>query len=104
MFLAVLQLTIVLHVRNTVVDCAAEGARYGGLADRSAADGAQRTRDLITASLGTGYASDVRAGQAVVNGVPVIEVRVSAPLPALGLISAGHTLDVTGHGLVEGEA
>ena len=31
LFVGVLQLTIVLHVRNTLVDTAAEGARYGAL-------------------------------------------------------------------------
>ena len=35
-FLAIVQLTLVLHVRNTLIDAAASGARYGTLADRSA--------------------------------------------------------------------
>ena len=40
LFVAVLQLTIVLHVRNTLVDSASEGARYGALVGHDPADGA----------------------------------------------------------------
>jgi len=39
-----------------LVDCAAEGARYAALADRSPQDGAARTRALIGLSLAPGYA------------------------------------------------
>ena len=46
-FLAIIQLALVLHVRNTLIDAAASGARYGTLADRSAADARQRTGELI---------------------------------------------------------
>nr|WP_231716034.1 TadE family protein [Arthrobacter zhangbolii] len=34
-FMAVIQLALVLHVRNTLIDAAATGDRYGTLADRS---------------------------------------------------------------------
>ena len=53
-FLAIVQLTLVLHVRNTLIDAAASGARYGTLADRSAADAKDRTVQLITAALNAG--------------------------------------------------
>lgn len=35
LFAGVVQLAVALHVRATLVDCAAEGARYGSLADRT---------------------------------------------------------------------
>ena len=38
LFLAIVQLTLVLHVRNTLIDAAASGARYGTLADRNDGD------------------------------------------------------------------
>lgn len=101
MFLAVLQLALTLHIRNTLVDCAAEGARLGGLADRTPADGAVRTRELIGMSLGTSYAAQVSSRQVALDGVLVVEVRVVSDVPALGLIPTGRTLTVTGHGLVE---
>lgn len=101
MFVAVIQLAVVLHVRNTLVDCASEGARYGGLADRSPAEGAARTRELIGLSLSSRYAADVTAASTMVDGVPVVQVRVSAPLPVIGLLGPGSGISVAGHGVDE---
>ncbi|MDO8107090.1 pilus assembly protein [Isoptericola sp. b441] len=100
LFASVLQLGLALHVRTTLIDCAAEGARYGALADRGPADGADRAVDLIRMSLTSSYASDVSARRTTLDGLPVIEVRVTAPLPVLGLLGPG-TLTVTGHALEE---
>lgn len=101
-FAAVLQLTLAVHVRNTLVDCAAEGARYAALADRTSADGAARTRALIGMSLAPGYADDVVVVDRVLDGLAVVEVRVTAPLPVAGLLGPASTLTVTGHALREG--
>lgn len=101
LFAAVLQLTLVLHVRATLVDCAAEGARYGSLADRSPGDGAARARELIEMSLAPRFAQDVRAEATVVDGLAVVRVEVSAPLPVVGLLGPGGTLTVDGHALQE---
>lgn len=101
LFLAVVQLTLVLHVRSTLVDCAAEGARYGALADRSPADGAQRTRDLITMSLADSFAQDVAAEVVTVDGLEVVRVEVRTPLPVIGLLGPGGALTVDGHALRE---
>lgn len=98
--LGLIQVTLALHVRNTLVDCASEGARYGGLADRQPADGAARTRELLTLSLGAGYAGDVTARHSVRAGVPVVQVTVRAPVPAVGLWGPGQ-VTVRGHGMVE---
>lgn len=100
-FLGVVQLATVLHVRNTLVDCAAEGARYGALADRTPAQGAQRTRDLIVSALSPRYAEGVTAGVAVVEGLETVEVTVEAPLPVIGLLGPADRLTVRGHGLRE---
>jgi hypothetical protein len=100
-FLGILQLATVLHVRNTLIDCATEGARYGALADREPEAGAQRTRALITADLSEVYATDVVAGRARADGLETVEVRVRAPLPVIGLFGAGRLLDVSGHAVAE---
>lgn len=99
--LSVLQLGLALHVRNTVLDAAAEGARLASLADSGLADGAARTRDLITTALGPSYAGQVDASYGRVDGYPSAEVRVIAPLPLLGLIGLDRGLEVTGHAAVE---
>jgi hypothetical protein len=101
LFAALLQLVVVLHVRNVLVDCAAEGAGYGALADQGPEAGAARTRELITEELNGRYAKDVSAGHSSVDGLDTIEVRVRAPLPAVGLIGVGRVLRVSGHALAE---
>jgi len=101
LFAAVLQLTLALHVRATLVDCAAEGARYGALADRTPAAGAERARELIEMSLSPRFAEDVQAEAVEIGGLAVVRVQVTAPLPVIGLIGPGGTLVVDGHALRE---
>ncbi|HZK59441.1 MAG TPA: TadE/TadG family type IV pilus assembly protein [Cryobacterium sp.] len=100
--LSVMQLALALHIRNTVLDAAAEGARFAALADTGPDDGAERTRDLITAALGRSYATDVRAGFGRFAGQRTVEVRVAVPLPLIGLLGPGHGLEVVGHAALEG--
>ena len=101
LFAAVLQLTLAQHVRNTLVDCAAEGARYAALADREPQDGVDRARMLIEADLSAAYAEDVTARRTDLDGLDVIEVQVTAPLPVAGLLGPNRSLTVVGHALVE---
>jgi hypothetical protein len=101
LFVALVQLAVVLHVRNTLIDCAADGARYGALADRGPADGAARARALIGQDLSARYAEHVDAGYESVDGLDTVVVRVRAPLPVLGLVGAGRVLTVSGHALAE---
>lgn len=95
--LAVVQLTLVLHVRNVLVDAAASGARYGSLADRTPDDARQRAAELITGALGAEYATAISVGQADASGVRSLEVRVVAPMPVVGLIGPAGTMEVAGH-------
>lgn len=101
LFAAVLQLTLVQHVRNTLVDCAAEGARYAALADRDLEDGAERTRVLVAAGLSAAYAQDVSVRRTEIDGLDVIEVQVTAPLPVAGLLGPARSLTVLGHAVAE---
>jgi Flp pilus assembly protein TadG len=96
-FLAIVQLTLVLHVRNTLIDAASSGARYGTLADRSPQDAVGRTEELIRGSLADSYGSDITVGESTVGGVRILEVVVRAPLPVLGLIGPAGALEVHGH-------
>jgi Flp pilus assembly protein TadG len=100
-FVGVVQLGVILHVRNTLVDCASEGARSGAFADRTPADGAERTRDLVLTAVSGRYAEDVTAGYAEVGGLRTVEVTVRAPLPVIGLFGPSGTLVVRGHGAAE---
>ena len=101
LLVGVLQLALVLHVRATLVDCAAEGARYGALADRSAADGVARARELVGMSLDPAFADDVTAEVVEVDGLAVLRVEISAPLPVIGLLGPSGVLTVDGHAVQE---
>ncbi len=102
MFVAVLQLGVALHIRSTLVSCAAEGARYGARMESTPEQGAERTRDLITRSLPDRYAEGVEAGTAVTDdGVQVVVVTVDAPVPVLGPLGPDGSLSVTGRAFSE---
>jgi Flp pilus assembly protein TadG len=95
--LAIAQLTLVLHVRNTLIDAAASAARYGSLADRTASDARERAAQLVATTVGKAYASDIVVGNAELEGLRVLEVRIKAPLPLLGLLGPTRVLEVAGH-------
>ena len=95
--LAVVQLGLALHVRNTVVDAAAEGARFAALADNVPADGVVRARQLITEAIGADYATDVSVKAGEWMGHPAITVTVRTKLPVIGLIGIADAMEVSGH-------
>jgi TadE-like protein len=103
LFLAVFQVGLALHIRNTLIACASEGARYGARADRAPGDGVARARELIRASLADRYADEVSAGATTVGGVAVVEVHASAPLPVLGLLGPDRMLRVAAHAFAENQ-
>ena len=91
-FAATLQLALALHVRNTLIDAAAAGARYGTLADRSPEDGVERTRRIVTGALGPRYAQDVVATTAAVGELRTLEITVVSPLPVVALFGPPDSL------------
>ncbi|WP_113718702.1 TadE family protein [Arthrobacter dokdonensis] len=101
MFLALIQLALVLHVRNTVADAASSAARYGALADRTAQDARDRAELLIGSALGNGFTREVSATVSSSNGIPLLTVSVSAPLPLLGLWGPARSLEMSGHAVID---
>lgn len=101
LFLALVQLGLALHVRNTLVASAAEGARYGANADRDPAAGAAVTRRLIRDSLADSFADGVTAGVETVDGMQTVYVQVQATLPVVGLLGPPRAIRVRGHALEE---
>jgi hypothetical protein len=77
--LAVIQLGLALHVRNTLPA------------------GEQRTRDLIAAAVGPSYTHNVTATLDNYLGYPAIVVTVTAPLPVIGLVGFSDAQEVVGH-------
>ena len=99
--LGIMQVALVLHVRNTLTAAASDGARYGAGLDHTPEDGAQRTRDMIRDALAGRYAENVSASATEVGGYPGVEVRVHAEVPALGLFGPAVDVDVEGHAVRE---
>ena len=99
--LAVLQLALALHVRNTVLDAAAEGARFGALADNTPSDGVARTIELISSAIGAEYAGDVGVSDGEWMGYPAITITVRTTLPVVGPLGPAGALEVSGHAVVE---
>ncbi len=99
--LGVIQLGLVLHVRNTLIAAASDGARYAATADQRPADGAARTRLLVAEILAGRYARDVTASATAVGGRSGVVVRVEAAVPALGLLGPAVPVSVEGHAVEE---
>jgi Flp pilus assembly protein TadG len=99
--LTVLQLGLVLHVRNTALDAASEGARFAALAGAGLSTGRARTEELLAVALGSAYAADVSAKYGDAAGQRTVVLSVRAPLPLVGLIGLPDGLEVTGRAAVE---
>ncbi|MCU4296844.1 pilus assembly protein [Brevibacterium permense] len=96
-----LQIGLVIHVRNTVIDSAIAGARQASLADQTPRDGQKLTRDLIRVSVGERYAQKVTVSTSQRGTVEIVEVRVTTPLPVLGLWGPAEVWDLRGRSIVE---
>lgn len=101
LFLGVLQLALVLHVRNTLASAASEGARYAATFDRGPQDGVARTREQIDGAISGRFAQDISARQTTIDGQPAVQVTVRAEVPALGIAGPAVGLEVSGHAVEE---
>jgi len=101
LFLGILQVALVIHVRNTLTSAASEGARYAATIDRPVEAGVARTRQQIAGAIAERFASDVTASEVDVRGAPGVRVDVRAEVPALGLWGPGVRLEVSGHAVEE---
>ncbi|MBA8804416.1 hypothetical protein FB382_002707 [Nocardioides ginsengisegetis] len=101
LFLGILQVGLVLLVRNTLAAAASEGARYAAVQGRGPADGVARTRSQIAGVVAGRFAQDIDVRRVMVDGAPGIEIVVHARVPALGIGGPAVSLDVAGHAVSE---
>lgn len=99
--LGVLQLALTLHVKNTIQDAAAEGARWAALADSTGEEGIRRTAELISTSIGSQFARDIAVSTDTWLGAPATVITVRAALPVVGLWGLADSMEVTGHAATE---
>ncbi len=96
LFAGILQLALVLHVRNTITAAASEGARYAATLDGSIDGGKARTTEHITGALKASYADGVSGRVVEIDGQTGIEITVTTEVPAFGI--GGPAVGLTVHG------
>jgi Flp pilus assembly protein TadG len=99
--MAIAQLGMAIHVRNTVVACAAEGARLAANADRDLVDGVALTRTLIAQALSESMVGEVSATHVPSPAGTDVRVEVTTTLPLVGLAGPSRSLTVSAHAVEE---
>lgn len=99
--LGILQLALVLHVRNTLASAAAEGARHAAVAGSSASAGQAKVHELVSGALSQEFVRSVTVRPADVGGAPGYEAVVEADVTVLGLGGPGVHIRVEGHAVAE---
>jgi hypothetical protein len=104
LFLGLLQVGIDFYVRNVLVACLADGARYGANSDiASSKAGAAKANAEITRSLGSSYATAVASDtEQTADGAPIVTVQARARLPLLAwFLPIGPVIHARGEALME---
>ncbi|WP_237703001.1 MULTISPECIES: TadE/TadG family type IV pilus assembly protein [Protofrankia] len=103
LFLGVVQVGVVLHIRNTLAADAAEGARHAANLNMSEASGGPYAEQLIASSIpGRADTTCTSAATTGESGVPLVEVRCQVAVPLTVLPGgAKTTLTVVGHAVKE---
>lgn len=96
--LTLLQLAFALHVRNTAIAAAGDGARRGALAGGTPAEAVARTRVLLDRTL---PGTRVRSVAATQSPPGVLRVDAEVDLPVVGPFGLPGALHVRGRALVE---
>lgn len=102
--LAIVQVALVMHVRNTLASAAAEGARQAAVLGSSAQAGEERVRQQVATAIAGRFTRNVTVRPTVVGGAPGYEAVVVADVPALGLGGPAMRVRVSGHAVLEGRA
>jgi hypothetical protein len=97
----VIQLALVLHVRNTLASAAAEGARYAAVSGATAQDGRDKARRQVAGAISERYVHRIDVHPAPVGGAPGYEAVIAADVPVLGLGGPAIRLEVRGHAVAE---
>lgn len=101
--LAVLQVGFSLHVRNTLILAASEGARAAARLDASLDRGPARAHEVVTGALSDSFAQEISVGTEWVGGIEVVVVTISAPIPIVGPLGPGQSLTVSGRAFREAQ-
>ncbi|MBA2574132.1 MAG: pilus assembly protein [Nocardioidaceae bacterium] len=101
LFFGVLQLGLMWHVKTTLTSAASEGARFGAAYNRSYAEGATRTSQVIAEVFGADFHDAVTASESSIRGQPVVAVSVEAEVPVIAFWGPTTTVTVESHAIKE---
>lgn len=101
LFLGILQLALVLHVRNTLASAAAEGARYAATWEATPEDGVAKAEEQFAGVVSGEFASEPRIELVDIGGAPAYRLTIDVTVPALGLGGPGVSFQVTGNAVIE---
>ncbi|WP_239455343.1 TadE/TadG family type IV pilus assembly protein [Nocardioides gilvus] len=99
--LGIMQVALVMYVRNTVALAASEGARHAAAWESTPQEGLDRARDQWAAAISSRFVTGSRIETVDVNGVAVHRVVAEVVVPALGLGGPTVEFEVSGSALVE---
>lgn len=102
--LGVLQVALVMHVRNTLALAASEGARRAAVAGASPAEGVALARSQWQGAVSDDFVSGVRVEPVVVSGASGYRMVIAARVPALGLGGPAVEFTVSGSAVREPDA
>lgn len=100
-FLGILQLALVLHVRNTGAAAAAEGARAAAAQGARPEDGVARARDQLAGVVADRFVRGTRMQAVQVEGMPAYRLVIDMTVPALGLGGPSVSFSVSGNAVLE---
>ena len=99
--LGILQLALVLHVRNTLASAASEGARYAAIAGSSAPAGQQKVQDLVDGALSEEFVRSVSVRPGVGRRGAGLRGGGRGEVTVLGIDGTGIDIRVSGHAVAE---
>lgn len=99
--LGIVQVALVLHVRNTLSSAAAEGARHAAVAGATPQDGVDKAREQIIGAVSPEYAEAIRVEPVSIAGAAAYELTIDARVPTLGLGGIAIEFSVSGNAIRE---
>ncbi|WP_165821194.1 TadE/TadG family type IV pilus assembly protein [Nocardioides gansuensis] len=101
LFLGILQLALVLHIRNTFASAAAEGARAAAVAGATPQDGIDTAASHLGSEFFAEFAKPPVIRPTDLGGAPAYEVTIEVEVPALGLGGPAVGFTVSGNAVRE---
>lgn len=98
--LGVLQVTLALFIRTSLIAAAEEGARGAALAGSDIGFGQQRAAQLMRSSVAGAGVRDISGKLITIDGAPAVEMVITAELPLIGFFGPV-PMQVTGRAIVE---